>query len=147
MILYFEELTKKIYPGGFLLINNKTEAGYSVLFNQLYDILTNEHTKKLKLKSYTTDFEPTLINSLKKIFKGIAHIGCYYHFSRNIYEKFQKFNLLSKDKLDNTLELYKQILELPYTFRNDNTLLDSIFNKYGENYIQFKNYFIKQWKH
>ena len=58
----------------------------------------------------------------------------------------KKFNLLNKDLLDNTLHLYKNILSLPYTFKRDNTLLDSIFNKYGENYKPFKNYFIRQWK-
>ena len=146
VLLYFDENIKKRYPGCFLLINNKSETGYSLLFNNLYNILTIENTKKLNLKSYTTDFEPALVNSLKKIFKGIKHIGCYYHFSRNVYEKMKKFNLLNKDLLDNTLHLYKNILSLPYTFKRDNTLLDSIFNKYGENYKPFKNYFVRQWK-
>ena len=71
VILYYENNINKRNPGAFLLINNKTEAGYSLLFNNLYNILTIENTKKLKLESYTTDFEPALANSLKKFLKEL----------------------------------------------------------------------------
>ena len=71
VILFYENNINKRYPGAFLLINNKTGAGYSLLFNNLYNILTIENTKKLKLESYTTDFEPALANSLKKNLKEL----------------------------------------------------------------------------
>ena len=64
VILYYDNEKNKRFPGLFALINNKQEEGYLYLFNKIKNILTIEGTKELSLKSYTTDFELGLINSL-----------------------------------------------------------------------------------
>ena len=50
-----------------------------------------------------------------------------------------------KIKLDDSKNLLKDIFALPYKFKNDNSLIDTIFNKYGKDFEEFKNYFQKQW--
>ena len=66
VILYYDENVKKRFPGLYALINNKKEEGYYFLFKKIYDILTLEGTKELRLRTYTTDFELGLINALDK---------------------------------------------------------------------------------
>ena len=66
VILYYDENVKKRFPELYALINNKREEGYYFLFKKIYDILTLEGTKELRLRTYTTDFELGLINALDK---------------------------------------------------------------------------------
>ena len=56
VILYYDEELRKRFPDLYALINNKKEEGYYLLFKKIYDILTIEGTKELKLKTYTIDF-------------------------------------------------------------------------------------------
>ena len=51
------------------------------MFKSIFNILTIEDTRLLKLKSITTDFEPGLINALDKIIPDIRKVGCFYHFA------------------------------------------------------------------
>ena len=41
-------------------------------------------------------------------------------------------------------ELLKDIFALPYKFTYDNNLIDIIFNRYGKDFFEFKNYFHKK---
>ena len=68
IILYYNDIINKNFPACFILLNNKKEKSYYIALNYLYNIITNNHSIKLDLISYTTDFEPGLYNSCKKIF-------------------------------------------------------------------------------
>ena len=68
VILYYVQNLVKRFPGVFALINNKTEIGYKNLFKSIYEIITIENTKELKLESYSTDFEVGLMNALEEVF-------------------------------------------------------------------------------
>ena len=59
------------------------------MFKSIFNILTIEDTRQLKLKSITTDFEPGLINALNKIIPDIRKVGCFYHFVRAIKQKLK----------------------------------------------------------
>ena len=63
------------------MIKNKTEAGYLELLSSIYNIITIEKTKNLKLESYTTDFEIGLMDALDKIFPNVRKVGCFFHYA------------------------------------------------------------------
>ena len=87
VILYFEQSINKRLPGLFELINNKKERGYISLFKKILNIITNENTSIINLKSYIYDFEWGLINFLKNMFKNAQPIGCYFHYTKAIRKK------------------------------------------------------------
>ena len=41
IILYYDELTNKPYPGAFILINSKTEIDYQICLSQFSEILSS----------------------------------------------------------------------------------------------------------
>ena len=57
------------------------------MFKKIYDILTLEGTKELRLRTYTTDFELGLINALEKVFVKKRRIGCFFNYTRALREK------------------------------------------------------------
>ena len=48
VIQYLDIKNNKRFPGCFMLINIKTQSDYTLLFSNLYKILTNEYTKKFQ---------------------------------------------------------------------------------------------------
>ena len=82
VILYYDEILQKRFPGLFTLINNKNENGYIYLLKKISDIIIIGKTKVLKLNSFTVDFEVGLIYSLRKTFK-ILNVWDVISFKRN----------------------------------------------------------------
>lgn len=62
-------INKKI-PGSYILINNKYKTFHAHAFNQFKRILTIEDTINIILKSITTDFEESLIDTINSIFSN-----------------------------------------------------------------------------
>ena len=50
IILYYDNNSKKRYPGLFALINNKFENGYKELFKSILNILTIENSQRINTK-------------------------------------------------------------------------------------------------
>ena len=145
VILYYEKNSLKRYPGLFALINNKTENGYKEMFKSIFNILTIEYTRSLKLKSITTDFEPGLINALNQIVPDVRKVGCFYHFVRAIKQKIKSLHILNIDNTDKD-NLLNDIFMLPFSFKTDEyTNADSFCNKYEKLFPEFINYFKRQW--
>ena len=44
-------------------------------------------------------------------------------------------------------QLLKDLYKLPYIYKHDPNSMDNIFSKYPNQYIEFRNYFEKYWKH
>ena len=145
VILYYDQNLEKRYPGVFALINNKTENGYKNLFKSIFEIITIENSKDLKLESYSTDFEVGLMNALEEVFPNKRKIGCFFHYTRALREKMKKLGLLTKEKLEKSKEILNEFFLLPYTIDDELTSLDNICNKYEEYSISFINYFRNQW--
>lgn len=55
VILYLDDDTKKKFTGMFILSNNRRYEGYLKIFKSLRNIITIKNSKKLKLKTYSTD--------------------------------------------------------------------------------------------
>ena len=110
VILYREEESGKRYPGLFVLMFNKKQEGYKYLFKEILEILTLEKRSKLKLLSYTIDFEKVLIYATRDIFGEVRQIGYYYHYCRNIGEEIRDFGLLkSGDLINDTNKLLEDL--------------------------------------
>ena len=149
MIIFLTKdmITQKRYPYCFGLINNKSEAGYIEFFKCLKNIITIENTKNLKLISYTTDFEQSLLNALKIVFPKIKAIGCFYHYTRNIKEKLKIMNLNKEEFKKENEDLLNVLFRLPFIYYKNKNIIDNIFDNTNIKYESFKiilpmNFFI-----
>ena len=89
IILYYDNEINKRAPGAYILLNNKKEKSYIQVLRQFKSIISLENTIKLKLISYTSDYEISLCNALERIFPNIRHVGCYYHYCDNIVDNIK----------------------------------------------------------
>ena len=117
-------------PGLFALINNKKERGYICLFKKIFDIISIEQSKSIKLKSYTVDFESGLINALKETFKDAKRIGCFFHYTRALRKKAQYLGLLAESDNNSFKDLLKEFYLAPFSYSKDKNKINSICEKY-----------------
>ena len=160
VILYYDQKNNKRFPGGYILINNKTECCYIEIFKSFRSIVTIENTKSLKVKGITTDFELGLINAVKSIFSDVKYTGCFFHYVRAVTKKFKILKLHKIKISEDSHNILHNLFILPYNYhkkddidrifenvikKNNEIGTDNKLNKVSEIYLQFKNYFIKTW--
>ena len=148
VILYYDSDLNKRFPGLFALINNKKENGYLELFRKIYDIISINKTKEISLKSYTIDFEIGLINVCKSIFKNVKCVGCYYHYTRAIWEYAKNIKLIKKDNKQIVEKFLKILYKPPFLYDKDKNFINAQIIKYEENYnflSDYIEYYKKQW--
>ena len=71
IVRYYDIIIYKFIPGIYILINNKMKIGYSLIFKDILENIINfekEINGKLNWKTWTTDFELSLINGFNKVF-------------------------------------------------------------------------------
>ena len=71
VIMYRDEISGVRYPGLFAILNNKKKEGYMLIFKKIKDIITIENSKELSLISYSVDYEQSLLDTCRTIFKDI----------------------------------------------------------------------------
>ena len=59
--------------------------------------ITSSLNIELKPSAVMTDFEKALRNALSKSFPKAKLSGCYFHFTKCLWEKFSKLGLRTKD--------------------------------------------------
>lgn len=83
------------------MISNRKEELYKRVFNSIIDILTQDYIYNLSVKTITTDTEIPLINAIKKTFKGVQRIGCWFHLKQNLEKYVKILGLLNPMKINN----------------------------------------------
>lgn len=79
IILFKDIITSEMQPGFFILMNNKTEIMYDLIFKSIIPIITQYNNYNMKLKSITSDIEIALINVININFQKIIRINCFFH--------------------------------------------------------------------
>ena len=135
-------------------MNIKHEKSYELVFKSLLNIITIENTVKLNLISVTTDFEKSLTNAVKKVFNNIRHIGCLFHFVKNIRLNLLKIGLINNEIIHITDEFLKDLSSTPFRINDNPIIIEDIFEKYEKfynntdyykQYTKFKKYFYDTW--
>lgn len=70
LVVMYLYLTNNLKIAGiFILLNNKKEHSYNIVFRNLYNITTNNETIKNNIITITLDFEVALINAIQRFLK------------------------------------------------------------------------------
>ena len=92
-----------IFPIFHVLMTNKSSYSYSVIFNNLNNIIN-----KMKINfsfnncHIMTDFEHGLRETIKEFYPDCILEGCFFHYSKSLWNKSKKLGLISKKYINNT---------------------------------------------
>ena len=123
IIIYYDNILKKMLPSVFIIINNKIYEGYLLIFDFIKRYITSYIKNELiqiNWISFTTDFEIALINSFKKTFEfipNLKHNGCFFHYMKNIYKYLLKNKYTLKINKNHYNYIIKSVYELPFKFK------------------------------
>ena len=82
------EVYQQIFPLFYCLLPDKTEETYVRMFIMLKNICHSLNIQ-LNFNRIVSDFELALINAIARVFPGVQHQGCLFHFAQAIFRKVQ----------------------------------------------------------
>ena len=119
-------------------VTGKSQYLYEKVLNDVLTIL-NENNIELKNipKKFMLDFETGLQNAVKKIFEGVQINGCYFHYTKNLWDHAKKYSLCTKDELKNVKVLIFILKLFPYIDIDEK---EQLFKKVEEFYTSQEKY-------
>ena len=146
IIIFKDIISSKYYPGFFILMSNKTEILYDLIFKSVKRILTQFNLYKLQIESITTDSEIALINSVNNNFENSKRIGCWFHLNQDLIREAKTIGLLNKKNenvnIDSTYEVITQLSILPLNYKGDIEYIKSNISILLNQYPKYNNYII-----
>ena len=142
IIIYKDIITADYIPGFYILMSNKTEILYTMVFKSVLNILTQNNIYKLDIKTITTDTELALINSIQNTFDNIQRLGCWFHLKQDLIREARTMGLLNKKNkninIETTLEIITQLAILPIEYKGD---INYLKNKVNAITLQYPKYY------
>ena len=144
IIIFKDIITSDYYPGFYILMSNKTEILYDLVFKSLIRILSQQSVYKIELETITTDTETSLINDVHNNFVDVKHIGCWFHLNQDLIREAKIMGLFNtKNKNIDTKSTYQIITELsllPLNYKGDINILKEKINLILLQYPVYENY-------
>ena len=150
IIIFKDIISKEYYPGFFILMTNKTEILYDLIFKSVIRIITQQKAYTLNLLTITTDTEIALINAIHNNFPNINRIGCWFHLNQDLLREARIMGLFSRKNkgidINITYEIITQLSLLPLTYKGNiddlKNQLNIIITQYPKYYNYIVTYFI-----
>ena len=119
-------------------VTGKSQYLYEKVLNDVLTIL-NENNIELKNipKKFMLDFKKGLQNAVKKIFEGVQINGCYFHYTKNLWDHVKKYGLFTKDEIKNIKVLIFILKLFPYIDIDEK---EQLFKKVEEFYTSQEKY-------
>ncbi len=89
-------LTNEFMPVAWFLINSKNARLYDLVLQNFKFLLSTDKKFDFNKISFTCDFEPGIINSIKNIFPSSKITGCLFHFKKRLFDKSRELGILKK---------------------------------------------------
>jgi len=145
IIMAYSQVINKKIPCAYILMNNKLKKSYDLVFTSIFNIISLDNNKSIKLVTITTDFEKALIASVKKVFTNIRHVGCLFHYIKILRLNLSKIGLFRNNIKDVTIKFLTKLGAIPFRFNDNPNIIGEIFDEYNTLYIEDidKNLFLK----
>ena len=115
MIIIFKDfITAEYYPGFYILMSNRTELLYDLIFKSISRIITQQEIYKLDFISITTDTELALINAINNNFPETKRLGCWFHLSQDLIREARIMGLLNSKSNKINVNITYEIICLYY---------------------------------
>ena len=96
IILFKDVLLSQYIPYFYILMSNKSEILYDLIFKSILRILTQNNLYHVTYQTITTDTEIALINAVKINFENTTRIGCWFHLKQNLLNQAKICGLFNK---------------------------------------------------
>ena len=96
IILFKDILLSQYIPCFNILMPNKSEILYDLIFKSIIRILTKNNLYNVTYQTITTDTEIALINVVKINFENTTKIGCWFHLKQNLLNQAKICGLFNK---------------------------------------------------
>ena len=153
IIIFKDIITSHYLPCFYILMSNKTEILYDLVFKALNRILTQNKIYALEIKTITTDTEIALINAIKTNFPKSQKLGCWFHLKQDLMREARVLGLLNpknnKVNPEITLEVITQLSLLPIEYNGNIKVLINkldVLSKQYPNYFNLINGYFKETK-
>ena len=123
IIIFKDIISKEYYPGCFILMTNKTEILYDLIFKSVIRIITQQKAYNLNISTITTDTEIALINGIHNNFPNINRIGCWFHLNQDQIIATKIMGLFTRKNkeidINITYEIITQLSLQPFTYKGN----------------------------
>lgn len=100
-------------PVVFVLMTIKSQSLYQTVLSHVSEVAANIGIE-LNPTMILTDFELAMINAFSHEFKGASQVGCFFHFSQNLWKKVQKSGLVSQFSSQGLNDHFKRLQALAF---------------------------------
>ena len=148
MIIIFKDfITSEYYPGLFVLMSNKTEILYDLIFKSINRLISQQDIYELDIDTITTDTELALINAININYPKSKRIGCWFHLSQDLIREARIMGLLNskniKINVNTTYEIISILSLLPLEYGGNMDFLKERLNNILMQYPEYYNYIVK----
>ncbi len=144
IIIFKDVVTAEYLPCFYILMSNKTEILYDLIFKSIIRILSQNYIYQLDIKTITTDTELALINAITTNFPNTQRIGCWFHLKQDLIREEKILGLLNKKNKkinpDITYEVITQLAILPLEYDGDMEFLMNKLNVLEKQYPLYNNF-------
>jgi len=142
-------LNSNFYPCFYILMSNKTEILYTIVFHSIKNLLTQYYIYDLQIETITTDIENALINGLNNTFTNFKRLGCWFHLKCDLIREAKSLcNKKNKNvDINDTFKIISVLSILPLKYNGNieyvKEIVDSLSTKYPYYYNYLNNYFLE----
>ena len=142
IILFKDVLLSQYIPCFYILMSNKSEILYDLIFKSILRILTQNNLYHVTYQTITTDTEIALINAVKINFENTTRIGYWFHLKQNLLNQAKICGLFNKKntKIDTniTFDIISQLSILPLTYKGN---IEYLKNQINIILLQYPSYY------
>ena len=102
-----------------------------MILNVFKRLLTKETSRQIKIFTISTDFEYNLIESVKDVFKEVRHVGCLFHYVKQMRLNMCKIGLYNHDYKEYSDDLLKDLTTIPFIYNDNKDVLKTVYDKYN----------------
>ena len=143
IIIFKDIITSEFYPGFYILMSNKIEIIYDMIFKSIKNILSQNNIYNLTIETITTDTELALINSIHTNFPETQRIGCWFHLKQDLIREAKIIGLINKKNkkinTEITIEVFTQLSMLPLEYNGDIKYLRNKLDLICKQYTIYSN--------
>ena len=88
-------ILKQYYSGFYILMTNKIEILYDLIFKSVIRIISQHNSYTLNILTITTDTELALINTIHINFPNETRIGCWFHLNQDLIREAKIVSLFN----------------------------------------------------
>ena len=142
IILFKDAIISQYNPYFYILMSNKSEILYDLVFKSILRILTQNNLYKISYQTITTDTEAALINAINANFNESQRIGCWFHLKQDLIRNARTMGLLNKRNKDIdiniTFEIITNLTILPLQYKGN---IEYIKEKINIIILQYSKYY------